>query len=60
MLEDMPIGLTMAFSEDLEAFRFFSSLTPSQQYQIIERAQGMHARQEFTGLVQSLRDPPMF
>jgi hypothetical protein len=50
---DMPIGVTMAFAENLDSFKYFSSLTPLQQQNIIDRAR-MLPRQELKGYIQNL------
>jgi uncharacterized protein YdeI (YjbR/CyaY-like superfamily) len=57
---DMPIGLTMAFAENLDSFKYFSSLTPMQQQGIIEHARTLK-RQELKNYIQNLgRDPHLF
>ncbi len=50
---DMPIGVTMAFAENLNSFKYFSSLTPSQQQNIIDHARTL-SRQELKGYIQDL------
>lgn len=57
---DMPIGLTMAFAENLDSFKYFSSLTPMQQQRIIEHARTLK-RQDMKSYIQNLgRDPQLF
>lgn len=50
---DMPIGVTMAFAENLDSFKYFASLTPSQQQRIIDHARAL-SRQELKGYIQNL------
>ena len=57
---DMPIGLTMAFAENLDSFKYFSSLTPMQQQLIIEHARTLK-RHDLKNYIQNLgRYPQLF
>ena len=50
---DMPIGLTMAFAENLDSFKYFSALPPMQQQEIIDHARTL-SRPDLKGYLQNL------
>lgn len=54
-MEEMPIGLTMAFAENLKAFEHFSSLDHAQRQQIIEGARQVRSRQEMREYVNKVQ-----
>lgn len=56
---DMPIGLTMAFAENLNSFKYFSTLSPAQQQNIIDYARSL-SRQELKGYIQNLENQQLF
>lgn len=58
---DMPIGLTMAFAENLDSYKYFSTLTPAQQQRIIDHAKSLQSRAELASYIQNLAgNPPLF
>jgi hypothetical protein len=58
---DMPIGLTMAFAENLDSYKYFSTLSPAQQQRIIDHAKTLHNRTELAGYIKNLTgNPPLF
>ena len=50
---DMPIGITIAFAENLDSFKYFSSLALVQQRQIIEHARTLK-KQELKSYIRNL------
>lgn len=56
---DMPIGLTMAFAENLDSFKYFSTLPPAQQQGIIDHARTL-SRSDLKGYIRTLKNTPMF
>lgn len=58
---DMPIGLTMAFAENLDSYKYFSTLTPAQQQNIIDHAKALRSRPELDSYIKNLAaNPPLF
>ena len=58
---DMPIGLTMAFAENLDSYKYFSTLTSAQQQSIIDHAKTLHSRSALTSYIKNLTGtPPLF
>lgn len=58
---DMPIGVTMAFAENLDAYKYFSTLTPAQQQQIIDHAKDLHSRSDLSNYIRNIAsNPPLF
>lgn len=44
--QDIPMGLSMAMAENLDALREFSSFSPQQQQEVIEKTHGIQSKQE--------------
>ena len=51
---DIPLGMGMAFAENLSALTKFASLTPAEQRKMIERAHSVTSKQEMQELVNSI------
>jgi len=52
--EDLPIGLLMAFAEQLDRFEYFSKLDHEQQQQILNHAKTIQSKQEMHEYVNNL------
>ena len=50
----MPMGLGMAFAENMEAMSRFSAMTNAEQQVIITRARTIHSKADMQALVRSL------
>ena len=50
----IPLGLGMAFAQNMPAMEYFAGLSAQQKQQIIHRAQNVHSKQEMRNLVQSM------
>ena len=55
---EIPMGLGMALAENLNAMEYFASLSPAQQYAVIERPHQNRSTQEMRAFVQSLPSTP--
>jgi len=51
---EVPLGLGMAFAQNLNAMKYFSSLSKQQQQQIIDSAHQVKSKQEMQAFVSSL------
>lgn len=51
---EIPIGLGMALSKDLDKMNYFSSLNEEQQKEIISQAHGINSKQEMQQFVENL------
>lgn len=52
--KDMPMGLSMALSKNLEAMNYFSNLTQQQQQKIIEQTHQINSKKEMAEYVNNL------
>ncbi len=52
--DDMPLGLGMALSRNLEAMNYFSNLTKDQQSDIIQHTHEIRSKREMEEYVNSL------
>lgn len=52
--EDMPLGLGMALSKNVEAMNYFSGLSNAKQNSIIEHTHSIRSKQEMQQYVNSL------
>ena len=50
--KDMPMGLSMALAQNVEALNKFASLTPQQQEQMIQHTHVIQSRREMQEFVQ--------
>ncbi len=50
----MPMGLGMAFAENMEAMSRFTAMTNAEQQSVISRARTIHSKEEMQALVRSL------
>lgn len=51
---DIPLGMGMAFAENLSALTKFASLAPAKQQEMIERAHSITSKQEMQELISSI------
>ncbi len=51
---DMPIGLGMAFAENVDAMRHFSAMPDSEQKAVVDGARDVKSRDEMRAYVRSL------
>lgn len=51
---DLPMGLGMALSQDLNAMKYFSSLSPDQQRDIIDQTHRITSKSEMKQFVNGL------
>lgn len=51
---DIPLGMGMAFAEDLSALTRFAALPPAEQQRMIERAHTITSKQEMQELISSI------
>lgn len=54
MYNELPIGLTMAFAENAEAFNAFSRLDEKERQQIITRAYAVQSSAEMKAILKGL------
>ncbi len=50
----IPLGLGMAFAQNTDAMRFYSSLSPAEQQSVIDRAHGVKSKKEMRAFVSDL------
>ncbi|MDO4548672.1 MAG: hypothetical protein Q4D04_11270 [Clostridia bacterium] len=53
---EMPIGLSMALAENLEAMKRFSNLSAQRRTDVVRRARDVESREEMQNLVNSLME----
>lgn len=53
---DIPLGLGMAFSQNINAMEYFSSLNQQQKQQVIDMAHNVTSKNEMRQLVKQLGD----
>lgn len=53
---DIPLGMGMAFSQDLSALTRFAALPLSEQQKLIARAHETHSAEEMANLVHSIKN----
>lgn len=51
---DIPIGLGMALAQDIDAMKYFSSMSTEQQKEIINQAKNIRSKQEMHQFVEQL------
>ena len=51
---DLPMGFGMALSQNAQAMRYFSFLSPDQQRQLIDQAHTISSKREMRSFVDSL------
>lgn len=51
---DVPLGLGMAFAQNVEAMQYFTTLSNEGRQQIINRAHNIKSKQEMAAFVDSL------
>ena len=51
---DVPLGLGMAFAQNMDAMKYFSSLSKTQQQQIIDSAHQISSKKEMRAFVSDL------
>jgi len=51
---DVPLGLGMAFAQNMDAMKYFSSLSKAQQQQIIDSAHQVSSKKEMRAFVSDL------
>lgn len=56
MDSDVPMGLGMALTRNLDAMEHFSSLTASQQQQVVEASRQVTSKQEMQSLVDHMKE----
>lgn len=56
MDSDVPMGLGMALTRNLDAMEYFSSLTGRQQQQVVEASRQVVSKQEMQSLVDHIKE----
>ncbi len=54
---EIPMGLSMALTKDINALNHFASLIPNKQNEIIEGTHQIHSKQKMHQYVQNLLNP---
>lgn len=52
--KDIPLGLGMAFAQNVDAMQYFSSLSKAQQQSVIDKAHGIGSKEEMQTFVAEL------
>ena len=51
---EIPLGLGMAFAQNMPALEYFSALNTQQKQSVIDRAHNVHSKQEMRELVRQM------
>lgn len=54
--DEIPVGLSMAFAENLRAMERFSNMDEQDRRDVIERAKHANSKQEMRGIVSELNE----